>query len=51
MVQLSSTYMNTGRSIALAIIIEIDRVVLKKTLKKPLDSKEIQQVNAKGNQS
>ena len=65
MVQFSNPYMNTGKTIALTIWMwEMDHkeswvlknwcfqtVVLEKTLESPLDSKEIQPVHPKGNQS
>ena len=65
MVQFSNPYMTTGKTIALTIWMwEMDHkeswvlknwcfqtVVLEKTLESPLDSKEIQPVHPKGNQS
>ena len=65
MVQFSNPYMTTGKTIALTIWMwEMDHkeswvlknwcfqtVVLEKTLESPLDSKEIQAVHPKGNQS
>ena len=65
MVQFSNPYMTTGKTIALTLWMwEMDHkeswvlknwcfqtVVLEKTLESPLDSKEIQPVHPKGNQS